>query len=443
MTSPARLAANRKNAQKSTGPKTDEGKARSCRSALKHGLYANSRVVPRCEAVEFDRWLGQWFDQYRPQGPAETSALERAAHAAWKIRRCAEVEAATLEKRRRHARADFERVEVQRALKLGDDLMGLLIEPLKAIREDFPFGFTPPDPRAIFRELISFAQGVDWLIGGWRELLRVLEVETTWWDFDRLKAVRLMGKRCEDVLFDPEMTRLFLACYSKEERPWELWNIYENAGAVGQFRPGYQALTEALESQRPATREESRTLLRAIVHEQIEQLEQLKADELDELAELDAEEAMMRALFDDSPSGVALRRQESALERDLHRALNDLIRLQKIRGNEAIAKTPSREELTPDSPVKTSSPAGSGLVRETTARPREGRGLADEAPATRPCPGTAVGNEAIPEVFGNAIFMSRDPVDCRHAPSPRRVPMVDGAKDEAVDVMFQGRRTPG
>ena len=40
MSSQAQIAANRANAQLSTGPRTEEGKAASSRNAYRHGLFA-------------------------------------------------------------------------------------------------------------------------------------------------------------------------------------------------------------------------------------------------------------------------------------------------------------------------------------------------------------------------------------------------------------------
>jgi hypothetical protein len=50
--SAARLTANRANAQKSTGPRTLQGKARSSRDALKHGLAAAARDQSALEKIK-------------------------------------------------------------------------------------------------------------------------------------------------------------------------------------------------------------------------------------------------------------------------------------------------------------------------------------------------------------------------------------------------------
>ena len=57
MTTEKQLRANRKNAKKSTGPNTPEGKARSSKNALKHGLLARDAVLPGEDPADFDRQL--------------------------------------------------------------------------------------------------------------------------------------------------------------------------------------------------------------------------------------------------------------------------------------------------------------------------------------------------------------------------------------------------
>ena len=59
-TSSRRAEANRQNAQKSTGPKTAEGKARSRFNAVKHGMRAATPVLPGEDAAAFDARLERW-----------------------------------------------------------------------------------------------------------------------------------------------------------------------------------------------------------------------------------------------------------------------------------------------------------------------------------------------------------------------------------------------
>ena len=55
MATKAQIKANRENAKKSTGPRTEEGKARVSLNALKHGLLARDAVLPSEDPAEFDR----------------------------------------------------------------------------------------------------------------------------------------------------------------------------------------------------------------------------------------------------------------------------------------------------------------------------------------------------------------------------------------------------
>ena len=85
------LAANRRNARKSTGPRTPEGKRRSSRNALKHGLLAAEVVITDGDGAErqqdFDRLLADLCADLRPVGIVERSLVERIAACYWRLRR--------------------------------------------------------------------------------------------------------------------------------------------------------------------------------------------------------------------------------------------------------------------------------------------------------------------------------------------------------------------
>ncbi len=92
-TSPARAAANRANAARSTGPRTPEGKARSAQNARKHGFTASDFTVPRLEEHdEIARLRADLFALYQPQNSQERFALERMAIAQQMILRAARLE---------------------------------------------------------------------------------------------------------------------------------------------------------------------------------------------------------------------------------------------------------------------------------------------------------------------------------------------------------------
>ena len=61
MASPARIAANRLNSRKSTGPRTPEGQAKSSMNALKHGNRSRKLALLREESCAFEERLRKWM----------------------------------------------------------------------------------------------------------------------------------------------------------------------------------------------------------------------------------------------------------------------------------------------------------------------------------------------------------------------------------------------
>jgi hypothetical protein len=93
MSSATRLAAKQANAQHSTGPRTDQGKARVSQNALSHGLTARHLVIRDDERDEFADLLNSLSSELDPQGAIETVAFHELLHAAWSLHRFRRIEA--------------------------------------------------------------------------------------------------------------------------------------------------------------------------------------------------------------------------------------------------------------------------------------------------------------------------------------------------------------
>jgi hypothetical protein len=90
-TSPKRIAANRANSLKSTGPKTPEGKAIVGQNAVTHGLFAREVVIPSGESKEdpdeFDALLRRLREDRQPEGELEDLLVQKIAATVWRQRR--------------------------------------------------------------------------------------------------------------------------------------------------------------------------------------------------------------------------------------------------------------------------------------------------------------------------------------------------------------------
>jgi hypothetical protein len=93
MTSEKQLQANRRNAQKSTGPNTSEGKAAVRHNALKHGLLAEDVLLPREDRDELRELGERLVAELQPEGELEELLVEQIVAARWRLRRIRRVEA--------------------------------------------------------------------------------------------------------------------------------------------------------------------------------------------------------------------------------------------------------------------------------------------------------------------------------------------------------------
>jgi len=96
MTSRKKIRANRRNAKKSTGPKTPEGKDKVRCNAFQHGLYSSVLVLD-CENKDLynELFLG-FHGRFRPVDVVELELVDRLVATLWRLRRVTAIEAGLL-----------------------------------------------------------------------------------------------------------------------------------------------------------------------------------------------------------------------------------------------------------------------------------------------------------------------------------------------------------
>lgn len=129
-----KVEANKLNAQSSTGPRTNEGKAVVRPNALKHGLLSKELIIREGDGKEDE---GEFFalhqglhEDYSPEGTIEEMLVEKVAICYWRLRRAIRFESGMLREGLDSLYEDYEHT-----VKWGDKEINILGE-YAALREE-------------------------------------------------------------------------------------------------------------------------------------------------------------------------------------------------------------------------------------------------------------------------------------------------------------------
>ena len=300
--SEARIAANRLNARKSTGPKTEAGKERSRANAVKHGLTGAGVAISPEEAEAVERRLAGLEAALRPTTELSRSLTRRAAILSVRMERAAVQEAAAISRNVRAAESDFDEAR--------EAEVDALFEALK------------DDPAVAVRHLLRMPEGVDRMVAAWSDLRADLILgDGSRWTLDHTTMATLLSGRKPGGFGVSRFDALARAARGDGS----LLGAEEGAGLSPEARRGW-----------------ARRALAGLIDEAVRKLEAHRATLDLEAIAADRAGAADVALFDPSRAATLARKYEAAAEREFHRALRE------VRVLEAAA---AKDQPAPPAPV--------------------------------------------------------------------------------------------
>ena len=228
MATDAQMDANRRNAAKSTGPKTAKGKAKARLNALKHGGRAKTTdvmpVLPHEDPRELEERIQTWIDDWEPTNAIESELVRRGARLSWMLERGERFEAAHLAHRVRMAgrKAGPTASASARRMKRVNDLGRKLFYDYQHGWRSSPLPPWDDDPAVFVAGLEETLEGCRWLLARWHDLRAMLESDAQWSQADVYRFVRLLGKHGIEAVNDRELNALFLA--------WDV--LWEGSGKI-------------------------------------------------------------------------------------------------------------------------------------------------------------------------------------------------------------------
>ncbi len=351
-TSEARMIANRKNALRSSGPKTAEGKERSRRNGLKHGLTGAGVVLAEDDRTEVDRRERDLQRELAPTSTLGSILVGQMAMLSVRMEQGARREAASTATRVRHSGEAFDLERVERAGRI--------------------FATLANDPRGVVAELRGSSEGVDRMLVAWGDLRANLThpVRIYWAPADQEAAAHLAGLRAEEARALPVR-----GLSNAARGSFVGLAPHQGAGLEPEARQAWarDRLLEWIDGEVAALEAHRATL----------DLETVALDRLD---------AADLALFDPSREGALARRYESAARRGFFKAL------QEFRKAEAEVEAPAVEAEA----VEVPGPLGSSRGRAMSA-PREPEPAASEGSRRA----TWAGEGGLPGLDGRVLASGR------------------------------------
>jgi hypothetical protein len=326
MASQAQIDANRRNSQRSTGPKTEAGKARAKLNALKDGSHAKtvSRVLPHENAIELDERVNKWINDLKPRNDAELELVVQAANLAWELERARRCQTARLAERVRKAQLKAD----ERRMKEVGELARRLLYNVGS--KSLPTSGRPweDNPTAFLKGLEKSAEGCRWLLDRWAGLRVLLDRDSAWTFGDMFCLIRLLGKYPIEAINDPKLNAIFLAWDAvvpgRAERFWK-----ECKQCMPPQDPGFSDFCRWREiADRPADAAAAIKFFETLMDEQMARLEEL-LEVHEEIAGDEADELADRVSSDSSARGERLRREQTALGREFRQTLEVLRKMRK------------------------------------------------------------------------------------------------------------------
>ena len=320
--SQAKLDANRRNAAKSTGPRTELGKQVSSLNAVTHGLRAETLVLGEEDPQELEARREAWNVCLLPADEVEQRLVDDAVVHTWmqdRARRAQAVRASANLAQFGVAQAVTDAKEVE---ELGQRLYKDRLGPLTfyPTGSEFAKAFDkrtattsyagnneddPDRPSALVLRLQATLLGCEWMLGEWAELKAILDRRQKWLPSDKLKAVRLLGKQPLDAIDDRDVAMVYLATSVLQGISRWFWEISTELCEPDVRRFQTNADIRKLKSLKPKNAASAREALLSIIDRATERLT-LKAEIHRERARLMVALAPDLMAFDESQAGERL-----------------------------------------------------------------------------------------------------------------------------------------